>query len=240
VNAPDPPSPDWTAVLSQAHRRIYIRLALVAALGAAGAALLLGGGVATRAAIQGRKHQANLVISASAPGGLGERGRFTVTNNSSTDAKAFRVVVTTSREGRRIYEFTGLSAHARQSRRFRCPPGGRVTLKIDGQGVDEPESARVICPSGSTGPTGITGITGPTGPTRSTGPTGPTNGPTGPTEGPTGPTTGPTGPTEGPTGPTTGPTGPTEGPTGPTKGPTGPTAGPTGSTGPTLKRSAED
>jgi hypothetical protein len=233
VNEQDPSTPDWSAILAQAHRRVYVRIALVAALGGLGAMLLLGGGIVTHAALKNAKRNPapSLAISAHAPQKAGDPGRFTVTNESSTGAKAFAVLLTSPGAKPRTFSFTGLDAHRRRGRKFKCPAGVRVTLRIDSPQVGDPDTAGVDCPgkarTGPTGPNGATGSTSNTGTTGARSATG-ASGATGDT-GPTG-ATGNTGPT-GATG-ETGPTAPT-GNTGPT-GSTGP-KGPTDSTVPSQK-----
>jgi len=48
---PGTPQLDWDAIFSQAHRRLIVRLALLAAIGGLGGLLLLGGGLTTEGSV---------------------------------------------------------------------------------------------------------------------------------------------------------------------------------------------
>jgi hypothetical protein len=54
VSDPDTPRLDWDGIFDRAHRRLLIRLALLAAAGALGALLLLGGGLSARGTVRWR------------------------------------------------------------------------------------------------------------------------------------------------------------------------------------------
>jgi hypothetical protein len=149
-------SPDWAAILSRAHRRIYVRVVVVAAVAAGATVLLTSASVVNRAAVvRGEHHEPDLVILAKVRGVPGEHGQFFVRNDSSTNAKAFRVVVRTStgRGRSRQYRFARLAAHRRtRKKRFACPARNRVTLKIRSRQIGEPDSESLACPKRHTHP----------------------------------------------------------------------------------------
>jgi hypothetical protein len=183
----------WSAVFSRAHRRVALRLAVVAAIGAVGAALLLGGGVATRNKIQDNRashpteeptptsppaEEPNLVLSAqpieeeageeTEESEAGEQGKFTVVNESPVDAEAFNVVATPQSTGvpQVIKEVPALPAGEHTSGGFGCPEGDSVVVEIESS---QPNNGgmEVPCPEGlSKNPETTDTTTQPTAPTE--------------------------------------------------------------------------
>jgi len=150
MNDAGAPSLNWAAVLARAHRRVVLRLAGAAAIGAIGTALLLGGGSVTRAAIKddggsqggaGADGLPNLVIAAVAgPGEEGEAALWNVTvaNESGADADGFALAVVPNDDGEgETLQFPPLPAGEEETMEFACPTGG-AELEIDPGGkIDE-------------------------------------------------------------------------------------------------------
>jgi hypothetical protein len=150
VNGAGPSPVSWDSVVARAHRRFWVRLAALGAIGAMGAALLLGGGVATRAAIQEDGHippppgnggKPNLTFSGLAPlAAKGETGldgdenlwTVTVTNASAADAPAFEVAIVPAGAGAPVtLEFGALAAGDESDPMTFACPGTGASVEID-------------------------------------------------------------------------------------------------------------
>jgi hypothetical protein len=164
VNEPGPASIDWASVLAGAHRRVIIRLGVLAAIGGVGAILLLGGGAATRAAIQ----DDGSGPPPPPPGPAGpdltiasiESGVIRVENKGDADAGPFEVLAWIGEEEARV-EPTGLASLAAgdsKDFRFECSGEEPIALRAEVRNADaaegaEPEAERsedVTCEGGGT------------------------------------------------------------------------------------------
>lgn len=159
MNGAGPSPVSWDSVVARAHRRFWVRLAALAAIGAMGAALLLGGGVATRAAIQedgpappppsppANGEKPNLTFGELAPeeegGSEGEKRTWMVTvkNTSAVDAPSFDVVIAADGGGGDPVElsFDPLAAGEKSEQKTFACPGSRASVEIvlDGEVEDD-------------------------------------------------------------------------------------------------------
>lgn len=159
MNGAGPSPVSWDSVLARAHRRFWVRLAALGAIGAIGAALLLGGGAATRAAIQedgpassppsppANDEKPNLtfgeLIAKEKGGSEGEKSIWTVTvtvkNTSTVDAPPFDVAIAAEGGGNdpMPLEFGPLAAEEESEQKtFPCP-GTSASVEIDPDGEVE-------------------------------------------------------------------------------------------------------
>lgn len=166
MNAQGSSGIDWPSVLSRAHRRFAVQLALLAALGAVGAALLLGGGTATKTAIERSDHppapppaedeQPDLdleafALEATAPPEADAEGEeeitantigFSVHNEDEVDADEFVVVASTGEK----QTFDSLPAGETAEGSFLCSPEEEVTVTIR----DQPYNGAQLATCGDT------------------------------------------------------------------------------------------
>jgi hypothetical protein len=156
VNESGPESIDWATVLASAHRRLAIRLGVLAAIGGVGAILLLGGGAATRGAV----HNSDGDDSTSTSGpdliiAPIEGSTIRIENAGGAGAGEFEVLVQIDGESAAVDppELGGLDAGASKDFAFECHEGTVMVVVRDPEasgnpGMEDERSESISCEEG--------------------------------------------------------------------------------------------